>query len=214
MVDVDGVLVCGRPDDGRHWASTIEADLGLSYAALHDAFFERHWDEVVTGRSGLHHQLTAALAGIAPAVTTKQLVEYWFRHDSCLNRPLLDDLAVLRGGGFRCFLATNQEHERTRYLMDELGLAAHVDGCIYSAAIGHRKPARAFFDTAAARVGQPAEQLLLIDDLAENVRGAIDAGWRAALWTGHQRLGDLLDQIAISRSRSSLLSRSSAAGPE
>jgi putative hydrolase of the HAD superfamily len=213
MVDVDGVLVRGRPEDGRHWAATLEADLGLSYAELRDVFFKRHWDEIVTGRTGLRHLLTAALAQIAPSLTADQLLEYWFRHDSWLNQPLLDELAALRRGGTRCYLATNQEHERMHHLMDTLGLSARFDGCVYSAAVGHRKPSRSFFDAAAHRIGLPSHQLLLIDDAAENVQGAIDAGWQAVLWTGQERLRDLLDQIAISRSRSSLLSRSSAAGP-
>src|SRR5262249_22970093 len=30
MLDVDGVLVDGRPEDGRHWHTSIEEDLGLS----------------------------------------------------------------------------------------------------------------------------------------------------------------------------------------
>ncbi len=38
MLDVDGVLVDGRPSDGRHWAASLEADLGLSFAVLQDAF--------------------------------------------------------------------------------------------------------------------------------------------------------------------------------
>jgi hypothetical protein len=30
MVDVDGVLVDGRPEDGRHWTTSLEEDLGFS----------------------------------------------------------------------------------------------------------------------------------------------------------------------------------------
>src|SRR5438445_11438304 len=100
-----------------------------------------------------------------------------------LNHELLDDLATLRRGGLRVYLATNQEHERARYLMNTLGLAAHVDGCHYSAAVGHRKPTPAFFDAVACNVGRPRGELLLIDDAEENVRAAIDTGWCAVRWT-------------------------------
>ena len=39
MVDVDGVLITGRPADGRHWAADLEADLGLSFEKIHTEFF-------------------------------------------------------------------------------------------------------------------------------------------------------------------------------
>jgi putative hydrolase of the HAD superfamily len=40
MVDVDGVLITGRPPDGRHWAADLEADLGLGFENLQTAFFK------------------------------------------------------------------------------------------------------------------------------------------------------------------------------
>jgi putative hydrolase of the HAD superfamily len=191
MIDVDGVLVSGRPSDGLHWAASLEPDLGLSFEILRDAFFKRHWPDIVTGRADLRERLARVLAQIAPKLTAEQVLAYWFRQDARLNHEVLEDLATLRRGGLRVHLATNQEHERARYLMNTLGLAAHVDGCHYSAAIGHCKPMPEFFDAVALTVGLPPAELLLIDDSEENVRGAIGAGWDAAHWTGRQRLSDL-----------------------
>ena len=190
MIDVDGVLVTRRPADGLHWATSLEADLGLSLEILLD--FKRHWEDIVTGRADLRERLASTLAHVAPQLSAEQVLAYWFSQDSRLNHELLDDLATLRGGGLRVYLATNQEHERARYLMDTLGLAAHVDGCHYSAAIGHCKPKPEFFDAVARKVLLPAGELLLIDDSEENVRAAIAAGWQAAHWTGRQRLSDLI----------------------
>lgn len=192
MVDVDGVLVNGRPSDGSHWATDIEVDLGVSFAGLRDAFFNPFWEEIVTGRAEIRVRLATVLAFISPTLTAEELLAYWFRNDSLVNEALLRELAVLRSKGLRVFLATNQEHERADYLMNTLGLAARVDGCCYSAAIGHRKPAAAFFDIAAARVGLDPAELLLIDDAAENVRAAQQCGWHAIQWTGRGRLSDWL----------------------
>lgn len=192
MIDVDGVLVSGRPSDGRHWATGLEADLGLSFAILQDAFFKRYWDEIVTGRADLRARLANVLARIAPGLTAEQVVTYWFQQDARLNPELLEDLATLRRSGLRAYLATNQEHERAHYLMSTLDLAAHLDGCCYSAAIGHRKPVPAFVDAVACKVGLPAEELLLVDDAEENIRAAIAAGWNAVQWTDRERLIDLV----------------------
>jgi putative hydrolase of the HAD superfamily len=142
----------------------------------------------VTGRADLRTRLTNVLAAIAPDITTDQMLAYWFRHDSRSNEQLLGELATLRSQRLRVYLATSQEHERAHYLMDELGLARHCDGCHHSAAIGHRKRQSAFFQTVSFSAGMRPEELLLVDDLEENVRAAIRAAWHGVRWTQDQTL--------------------------
>jgi putative hydrolase of the HAD superfamily len=197
MVDVDGVLINGRARDGHHWATSLEADLGLDFDALQRAFFDRYWREIVTGQTDLRGRLTEVLAQIAPHLTAEEIIGYWFDQDARLNTELLNDLADLRGKGLDVHLATNQEHERARYLMQTLGLAVHVDGCHYSAAIGHCKPASEFFHSVASTVGLPPKDLLLIDDAEENVRAAVKSGWCAVRWTGRDRLHRILTRMSV-----------------
>ena len=192
MIDVDGVIIDGRPADGRHWAAELDTDLGISLMMLESALFKPYWERIVTGQAELHECLTRVLAKIAPHVTSAQLLSYWFAHDARLNDRLLRDLANLRATGLRAYLATNQEHARARYLMETLGLATHVDGSYYSAEIGHRKPRTEFFQIVARRVGLPPDNLLLIDDSEDNVRAARVAGWRAACWTANQTLAEIV----------------------
>jgi putative hydrolase of the HAD superfamily len=192
MIDVDGVVVGGRPSDGRPWETDLETDLGLSFEILRDTFFMPYWEKVVTGQADLRERLKSVLATVAPQLSVEQVLAYWFQQDARLNVDLLKDLALLRGGSLQIYLATNQEHERVHYLMNTLGLAAHVDGCLYSAALRHRKPRPGFFQAVALKVGLPPGALLLIDDSHENVQAAIDAGWHAALWTGADSLIDLV----------------------
>lgn len=183
MVDVDGVLIDGRPDDGRHWQTSIEDDLGLTAGALHERFFAPHWEDIVVGRAGLMERLTAVLHAIAPQVSPAAFVAYWFEHDSRLVAPLVAELAFVRGAGIRVYLATNQEHLRAAYLMEHLGLADHVDGIFYSARLGAKKPDPEFFAKVQAAVGLRGDELLLIDDSRQNVEAARTAGWQAIHWT-------------------------------
>jgi putative hydrolase of the HAD superfamily len=189
MLDVDGVLLRGRPADGRPWATGLEADLGVSPEALHRGFFAVHWDEIVVGRAGLMERLVPALAGIAPGVPAERLVEYWFAQDSRVDEAVLADVAALRAAGVAVHLATNQEHLRAAWLRERFG--GLVDGVWYSAALGVKKPEAGFF--AAAGAGWPAGSVMLVDDTAANVAAARAAGWRAALWTGETRLAALCD---------------------
>jgi putative hydrolase of the HAD superfamily len=183
MVDVDGVLVDGRPEDGRPWQTSIEEDLGFTSDALHEQFFAPYWETIDLGRAGLMEHLTIALQKIAPHVSPPQFVSYWFERDSRLVSPFLTELSLLRSAGIRVYLATNQEHLRAAYLMDNLGLAEHVDGIFYSARLGAKKPDVEFFAKVQAAVGLCGEEILLVDDSRQNVEAARKAGWQALHWT-------------------------------
>jgi putative hydrolase of the HAD superfamily len=99
MVDVDGVLVDGRPEDGRPWHTSIEHDLGFTSDALHTQFFAPYWENIVLGHAGLMEQLTTVLPKIAPDVRPAELVSYWFERDSRLVPLLLSELSLVRSAG-------------------------------------------------------------------------------------------------------------------
>jgi len=192
MMDVDGVLVSGRPSDGRHLFAELEADLGLSPDRLRQTFFTPFWEAIVTGREGLTERLTPVLAEIAPKVSAERLIAYWFENDSRVDQAVLSAVKRYRDRGLPVFLATNQEHLRADYLMRQVGLGAHVDGIIYSAALGHRKPSAEFFERAAAIAAAAPEDIVLVDDTLANVEAARQADWSAVHWTGNGSLDEEL----------------------
>lgn len=183
MVDVDGVLVDGRPEDGRDWHTSVEEDLGFASGTLHEQFFAPYWEDIVLGRAGLMEHLITALQRIAPHVSAADFVSYWFERDSRLVTPLLQELSLVRSAGISVYLATNQEHLRAAYLMESLGLAEHVDDIFYSARIGAKKPDMEFFSKTQAAVGLRGQEILLIDDSRQNVEAAKRSGWQALHWT-------------------------------
>lgn len=192
MLDVDGVLVNGRPQDGKHLFTDLERDLGLSRSLLQAAFFDVYWQEIVMGRDALLPRLRSVLGKIAPQLEAQRLIDYWFVNDSRIDAAMLADVDALRRGGMKVFLATNQEHLRARYLMEQMELGAHVDGIVYSAALGVRKPMPEFYRLAAERTGVSPDEIVFIDDVAANIEAARAARWNAVLWTGEQRLQELV----------------------
>jgi|AraplaMF_Cvi_mMS_1032046.scaffolds.fasta_scaffold00012_260 putative hydrolase of the HAD superfamily len=196
MVDVDGVLVHGRPQDGLPLFTFLERDLGLSPERLQQEFFKPYWSEIIVGREPLMPRLESVLSKIAPHLSAEALAAYWFENDSRLDHAFLDALAHYRADGIRIFLATNQEHMRATYLMKELGLAAHVDGIFYSAALGHRKPSEAFYALASERAEASPSDIVFIDDVQENIESARRFGWQAIHWTGEIALDAALAPFA------------------
>jgi putative hydrolase of the HAD superfamily len=196
MLDVDGVLVRGRPADGLHFSTDLEKDLGLPFAALQQAFFKSHWAEIVTGRRPLRPTLDDVLASLGASATADAVIRYWFENDSRIDGHVLDAVAAYRRQGGCVFLATNQEHMRASYLMNDLGLSGHVEGIIYSAAIGHRKPWPEFFALAAARSSSTGSDILLVDDTLENVEAARAFGWKAVHWQDGMDAAAVLNGVA------------------
>lgn len=190
MVDVDGVLIV-HPD-ARGWSANLERDLGIPASRLQAAFFRRHWDDVVHGRATLQERLAPVLQDLSPDVTCDALIDYWFSNDAHLNDALLAELESIRAGGIEVHLATVQEHDRARYLWEELDLRSRFDGLHYAAELGCSKPAASFYRCIEARTGFRPRDLFLIDDMIANVEGAIMCGWAAALWTGKDTIRSLV----------------------
>lgn len=190
MLDVDGVLVHSR--NGGSWADDIRRDLGIDPEQLSSSFFIPHWPDVIIGRTSLEDALAAALPSLSSVLTIEDFIGYWFERDSMIDEAVLQDVRALKTKGIAVFLATNQEHRRARYLMANVGLKDEVDGIIYSAAIGAKKPSPAFFETAERQSGFGAEEIVFVDDTKANVEAARERGWTAQHWTEGQRLSALL----------------------
>ena len=181
MLDVDGVLVNGRPNDGRPWYTDLEKDIGIPFGKL-ESFFSTRWTTIVNGQKPLLPELSKFLREYAPNVKVEALIDYWFSNDSGVDQSVLASVSNLRNVGIQVFLATNQEHMRATYLMKTMGLGDYFDGILYSAALGHRKPESEYFKLASETiVGQPSE-IVLVDDTEENVNAARTSGWKAILW--------------------------------
>ena len=194
MLDVDGVLVDGRPQDRQRWDHDLQRDLGLSSQDLAEAFFERDWAEIVVGKKDLLPALSQSLSHIGAAVSAQALVDYWFRNDARIQPEVLEDCRAARRRGVSVYLTTNQEHMRAAYLMQDMGLRTEVDGILYSAKLGAKKPQAAFFSKAAEAIRAAPDDMLLVDDTSKNVEAAREAGWRAAHWDGRQRLAQVLQE--------------------
>ena len=192
MMDVDGVVIRGKSGNGEPWHASLLADLGVRYDDLQSEFFAIHWQDVAIGRADLRDCLAPVLAAIAPHVAVEDLIAYWHENDAALDGDVLDAVDRARQNGLRAMLATNQDHDRSRYLWRDLGLERHFDDMIYSAALGFRKPEPGFYRAAARRTALAPEAHLLIDDNEENVLAARVECWKAMKWDRQSDLDELL----------------------
>ncbi len=184
LIDVDGVVVTTKP----HWSADLQRDFGFDKSALREHFFAPFWPDIVTGRDDLLPRLAQALKAMNSNVKASDLRDYWFGKDARLIQDMLDWIAKRRQAGHRVMLATNQDHSRAMYLMNNVGLAAHCDGIYHSAALGVAKPNPLFFNHISEHENREASDLILIDDTLQNVTAARAAGWQAYHFTGVAQL--------------------------
>jgi putative hydrolase of the HAD superfamily len=193
MLDVDGVLVTGRPSDGRPWYAELQNDLGIDIEWLRSDFFSVFWPEILVGGMDLLPTLQTCLDQANIDTPARRVVDYWFAMDSKVNQEILAQCEALRTAKIPVYLATNQDHLRANYLMNDLNLSAHVDGIFYSAQLGAAKPHPDFYQYITDRLGASPTEMFLVDDTPKNIIAAQQAGWEAHHWQGTQPFAGVID---------------------
>ena len=187
VFDVDGVLVHGyhsRPELQRRWDENLLADLGVDPDRFREEFiFDIFIKKVIVGKTALVDALDRRLPALGYKGSSMAFAHYWLSHDSQVDRHLLDEIRRLKArADIRLFIATNQDHMRAQWLWFNLGLNEIFEDIFYSARAGIRKPEKAFFDFASARMGPLTEMPLFFDDTPKVVEGARNYGWETVLY--------------------------------
>jgi putative hydrolase of the HAD superfamily len=190
LFDADGVIQRSSPVRRSLWAQllggpdSVDAFLGEVFDAeracyVGDGNFERRLGDLID-RWNCTGDLGAAL-------------EAWIAIE--VDRRMFEVIAMLRASGHRCYLASNQEPYRARYMSETLLYQAAFDGEFYSCTVGHAKPAPAYFRAILDALAVLPEDTLFIDDLSTNVEAARRVGLRASVfaptpdepWHDHMR---------------------------
>jgi putative hydrolase of the HAD superfamily len=106
------------------------------------------------------------------------LLGHWQTVD--VDQGVLALIGELRLAGIVCALASNQEAHRARRMSVDLGYGKVFDREFYSCDLGHTKPSVSFFTEIIRLSGYDAARTLFIDDRADNVAAARQAGLLAA----------------------------------
>lgn len=192
--DVDGVLVHGyhaKPELRKCWDENIEKDLGVNRNHFAENFiFGPFVKEVIVGKVPLRYALNEYLLSINSKVNVDDFIEYWLSHDANINEPLIQKVKLLkRTSQVRLLIATNQEHTRANYLMNERCLKLYFDDIFYSARIGFSKPSRQYFEKVSELIGNQHEPPIFFDDTQSVVDAANDFGWEAYQFDNVSDLG-------------------------
>ncbi len=158
-------------------------DFGISRDSFNE-FFRLNYAEIVTGKTSIITAMDAFLPTInAGHINSLDLLEYWFKNDTPVNRQLLDGIKQLKQkADVKLYLATNQEHLRAFYLWHDLKLSHIFDDMFYAARLGAAKPDQSFFQKVDHLLGPQSEAPLFFDDGQKNVDAGLTQGWDSVLF--------------------------------
>jgi putative hydrolase of the HAD superfamily len=194
MFDADGVL----QEIPGGWAGVALPYLGdRTMEFLHRAYKVEL--PTLTGQGDLLVLMEPLLAEFGVTASLEELYrDIWL---AAVPVPeSLDLVRAVRAAGYGVHLGTNQEQNRAAHMRAAFKYDDLFDVSCYSCDLGAAKPDPAFFTEAALRIGAEPSAILFVDDNAENVGGARDAGLAAEQWClddGHDALHALLSRHGI-----------------
>lgn len=196
VFDLDGVI--------RHWPedqlADAEARLGLPTGAIAAAAFaDPRFGDAMHGTITVDAWAAAIGAAVAAdhaAVSADEVAALWLHTTWDVDDAVVDMVRRLGAAGVTTALFSNASTKLEADL-DTMGVTDLFSVIANSARIGRTKPDVAAFEHVASMVGTDPASLLFVDDRAENVGGAVDAGWHAVQMRSAKRLGGVLRRLGI-----------------
>lgn len=113
----------------------------------------------------------------------QELYDFFSRAESRELEPgVFEALEFVKSIGLLSALLTNND-QRTKKLMEDIGLSSSFDHIFCACELGYKKPAKECFERVQERLSLKPEELLYIGDHAQqDYDAAVSAGWLALLY--------------------------------
>jgi putative hydrolase of the HAD superfamily len=176
LFDADGVIQRVPADIKVRLARALGGSEDDIDACVTDFFTAE--TQAMTGAADFAEVILPVLAMRNSTYDIPALWAEW--HTFEVDQSILSLVADLRRSGIYCALASNQERHRARYMSEVLAYNLAFDREFYSCHIGHAKPSTQYFNEIVRLAALDPQCTLFIDDRAENVEAARQAGLHAA----------------------------------
>ena len=111
-------------------------------------------------------------------------------------RPMIDLLGKLQPV-CRLILCSNTNPLHAAYCIRTFAFLSCFETLIFSCEAGLRKPEPAIYRLILEKAGLPPASCVFVDDLPDNVDGAVNAGMKGILFVSHDQLIEELNQLGI-----------------
>ncbi|RJQ25867.1 HAD family hydrolase [Candidatus Parcubacteria bacterium] len=177
IFDADGMLLTGEMFSKR-----LSKEYGIDENLIEPFFDTRFRDYIVVGKADLKKEIKKYLGVWGWKRSLEELLTYWFQGND-LDLRVIEVIKKLRSQGIKCYLCTNQEKYRARYLINDLGFKSVFDNIFVSSFIGYKKPQREFFEHVMRELPEIKKgEILFWDDREKYIEGAKKFGFKTELY--------------------------------
>ena len=184
LLDVDGVVIKPRK---RFFSEILAERQGISIDVVL-LFFKNEYKACVLGKAFLEEEVAKYLSKWKWNASVKELLEFWFSHESEIDEDVLSYVKEIRTKGVKVYLTSDHSVYRKGDMMERMHLKDHVDGTFFSCDVGHTKEELAFYNLVLEELNVQPTEIVFLDDEKENVDAAQKTGINARLYTNVQDL--------------------------
>lgn len=175
--DLDGVVISRKQTFGEYYRS-----LRPQCSGRLSEFFSRVYPRCLVGGSDLKAMLKKQLIVFGWGGTVGELMKLWFDTEyQKKDGKLLELVRRIRKSGLPCYISSDQEKYRSKYLLGKIG--ANFDGHYFSWEMGALKNNRGYWHAVMKKSQVLPEQIIFVDNNEENIRVARSMGIHAILYT-------------------------------
>lgn len=163
-------------------------------AVVHgDLALIRAFDGGAVTPAGFHERVTAAVGA------TMSYADFYAIYNDIFtpNPPAIDVLRRVKAAGHRTLLLSNTDPERFGFVRRRFPEVLFFDGYALSYELRLLKPDQAIYLAAARLAGCAPAECVFIDDMEENVAGAVAAGFAGVLYRPETDLAAELRKLGL-----------------
>ncbi len=181
LFDADGVILVGKK-----FSEYLKNNFGISEKDR-SSFFDGRFKIALVGKQDLKEIIYPYLKDWGWDRSVDDFLDLWFKSEHIIDMRLIDYIQKIRKKGIRCYLATNQENHRIKYMKEEMEFDKLFDKVYSSSHVGYMKPDLKFFEKILGDLKNlQRKEILFWDDSLKHVEAAKKIGINAELYTSFE----------------------------
>lgn len=173
LFDADGLVVLGKY---KYFSDRFSEEHGVPNDKIMD-FFRNEYKLCAVGKMDLKTAVEKYFPSWNWKESAEDFLNYWFSGENEVNEKILKLISELQQQGIKCYLATNQEKYRTKFLWEDLDLNKIFDGIFVSCEIGFTKKDNEYYRKIKDQLTKiNSNEILMIDGDETVLQKAIESG--------------------------------------
>lgn len=191
LFDLDGVVI--RPRH-KYFSEKLSEEQNIPLDNIMP-FFKGEYKKTAIGELEIKDVLPPYLEKWNWNGTVDEFLTYWFEGEKDLDRQMVKLIENLRKQGIKCYLVSDNEKNRAKYLRETVKLKDLFDGAFFSADLGVTKSDPSFFSKVLEKLEASANEFIYWDDDSKNADVAKTVGIESFVYDDYGALVRKLDEL-------------------